>query len=120
MLAIGTRAADGARSLVLGPAMRSLVIAVAMIMGWIVPALAESANGTTIPVATQIVDSDGAIWTLRLSGRVVLKDGVEAGASGVLELWYLDHAVWGYFGGGWWRRLDQRQTSGQALAWPAK
>ena len=35
--------------------MRSLVIAVAMIMGWTAPALAESANGTTIPVATQIV-----------------------------------------------------------------
>ena len=85
--------------------MRSLVIAVAMIMGWIVPVLAESANGTTIPVAAQIVDSHGATWTLRLSDRAVLKDGVETGASSVLELWYLDHAVWAYFGGDWWRRV---------------
>jgi len=100
--------------------MRSLVIAVAMIMGWTAPALAESANGTTIPVATQIVDSHDATWTLRLSDRAVLKDGVETGASSVLEVWYLDHAVWAYLGGDWWRRLDQSQTSGQALTWPAK
>ena len=100
--------------------MRSLVIAVAMIMGWIVPALAESANGTTIPVAAQIVDSRGATWTLRLSDRAVLKDGEETGASNVLQLWYLDNTIWAYFGGYWWRWLEQWQTSGQALTWPAK
>src|SRR5262245_37355237 len=29
------------------------------------PALGESASGTTIPLATQIVDYAGAVWTLR-------------------------------------------------------
>jgi hypothetical protein len=97
---------------------RSLLIAVAMIMGWVIPAVAESANGTTIPIATQIVDSRGATWTLRLSDRAVLKDGRETGASNVLQLWYLDHAVWAYSGGYWRRWLEQWQASG--FTWPAK
>jgi hypothetical protein len=76
---------------------------------------AESADGTTIPVATQIEDSHGAIWTLRLSDRTVLKDGVATPAVNALEIWYLNHEVWVYFGGYWWKTLDQFQTSGQTI-----
>ena len=99
---------------------RSFLVTMAMIMGWAIPAAAESANGTTIPVATEIVDSHGAIWTLRLSDREVLKDGRRTGAVNVLQLWYLDHAVWAYFGGYWWRWDEQWQTSGATFTWPAK
>ena len=76
---------------------------------------AESADGTTIPVATQIEDSHGAIWTLRLSDRTVLKDGVATPAVNALEIWYLNHEVWVYFGGYWWKTLDQFQTSGRPI-----
>ena len=103
-----------------GAKAHSLLVTMTMIMAWAIPAAAESANGTTIPVASEIVDSHGAIWTLRLSDREVLKDGRRTGAVNVLQLWYLDRAVWAYFGGYWWRWDEQWQTSGPTFIWPAK
>jgi len=68
----------------------TMVIAVALAS----PALArESENGATVPTATQITDASGAIWTILLPGRAVLKDGKETGLADVLELWYIDHQV---------------------------
>ena len=58
---------------------RTLLAALVMIAALTSPALSqESVDGTTIPTATQITDAQGAIWTLRLSDRAVLKDGKEA------------------------------------------
>jgi hypothetical protein len=44
-------------------------------------ALTTSADGTTVPGASQIVDSQGAVWTLGSGGKI-LRNGV--------------HAAWGY------------------------
>lgn len=91
--------------------MSRILLALAMIVGLVLPALAqESPNGTTIPLATQILDSHGAIWTLRNSDRHVLRNGVDTGADDVVELWYLDRAVWAWFGGHWRKFFEQWQT----------
>src|ERR1700757_4866869 len=47
-----------------------------------------SANGTKIPPATSITDTQGSVWTL--SGGSVYKDGVKAGNNYnvTLVLWY--------------------------------
>jgi hypothetical protein len=55
------------------------------------PRKTASANGTTIPAATQITDSSGNVWVV--SGGVIYKNGVLAGySSGVTTLAY-DKAV---------------------------
>jgi hypothetical protein len=69
-------------------------------------ALTTSADGTTIPSATQIIDSSGATWTL--SNGVVYRNGAPAGyTAGVnLLLWYnglvfqrnSDYNWWGWQG----------------------
>jgi hypothetical protein len=63
-----------------------------------------SANGTTIPPAASITDSQGSVWTL--SGGSVYKDGVKAGNNYnvTLVLWY---------GGA----IYHRGTSGQFYQW---
>lgn len=90
---------------------RLLVPALALAAAPVFPVLAqESLNAATIPLATQILDSRGAIWTLRTSDRHALRNGVDTGARDVVELWYLDHAVWAWFAGHWWKFLEQWQT----------
>ena len=85
------------------------------------PALSqESVDGTTIPTATQITDAHGAIWTIRLSDRAVLKDGKVTGLADILQLWYLDHQVWAFSGTQWSRWSEKWQTSGQTATWPEK
>lgn len=61
----------------------------------------ESVNATTVPGVDSITDAAGAVWTLRLSDRAVLKDGAATGATDVLQLWYVDHAVWAFDGVAW-------------------
>jgi hypothetical protein len=80
----------------------------------------ESGEATTIPVAAQIIDSHGSKWTLRLSDRAVLKNGVESGVSNILEVWYLNHEVWAWSGTEWKRWLVRWQSAGQEGSWPEK
>jgi len=70
-----------------------------------------SPDGTTIPGATQIVDSEGAVWTIG-SGRVILRNGVQAaGGLGSSIVWnggaiYVvgdDDNWWRWTGSGWVR-----------------
>jgi hypothetical protein len=68
-----------------------------------------SASGTTIPSATQIVDTSGAVWTV--SGGVIYKNGGTAGYSAnVTQLLYMNGVIyqqnaakswWSWNGGGW-------------------
>jgi hypothetical protein len=61
-----------------------------------------SASGTTIPSASQIVDSQGNIWTV--SGGVVLENGADAGySSGVILLLYYNGVIYQENSAkGWW------------------
>ena len=100
---------------------RTVLATLAMIAALSSPTRAqESVDGTTIPTATQISDSRGAIWTLRLSDRAVLKDGKETGIAAILEVWYLDHQVWAFSGTQWSHWSEKWQTSGQTATWPQK
>ena len=100
---------------------RFLLATMAIAVALASPALAqESENGATVPTATQITDANGAIWTILLPGRAVLKDGKETGLADVLELWYIDHQVWAFSGTQWSRWVDKWITSGRTAAWPQK
>jgi hypothetical protein len=100
---------------------RTLLATLAMMAALSSPTLAqESVDGTTIPTATQITDARGAIWTLRLSDRALLKDGKETGIADILEVWYLDHQVWAFSGAQWSRWSEKWQTSNQTTTWPQK
>jgi hypothetical protein len=78
-------------------------------------AMAESANFTTVPpLDTTIEDANGAIWSLRLSDRAVLKDGVPTSIVKVMEIWYISHAVYA-FKGTHWRKWSG--TKWQAVSW---
>jgi len=99
---------------------RTVLATLATVAALTAPALAqESVDGTTIPTATQISDARGAIWTLRLSDRAVLKDGKETGIADILEVWYLDHQVWAFSGTQWSRWSEKWQTS-DPITWPQK
>ncbi len=88
-----------------------------MIAGPTVSALAQESNdGTSVPTAARIVDAKGAVWTIRTSDRKVLKDGNETGAGNAEELWYVNRAVWAWFGGYWWRWTVQWRKAGQTTA----
>jgi aryl-phospho-beta-D-glucosidase BglC (GH1 family) len=66
------------------------------------PAQTESASGTTIPSASQIVDAQGNVWTV--SGGVIDENGEPAGYSAnVTLLLYDNHVVYQEnAAGGWW------------------
>jgi hypothetical protein len=66
------------------------------------PRTVVSANGTSIPTATQIIDSSGNVWVV--SGGVIYKNGVMAGYSNAVaqlvydnKTLYQDNAT-----GAWW------------------
>jgi hypothetical protein len=61
-----------------------------------------SANGTTIPSATQIIDSSGSVWTL--AGGVVAENGAAAGYSANVTLLLYENGViyQQNSAGGWW------------------
>jgi hypothetical protein len=65
-------------------------------------AAAASANGTTIPSATQIIDGSGNVWTV--TAGVVYEGGALAGYSnGVTRLLYDNNLVYQEnAAGGWW------------------
>ncbi len=60
-----------------------------------------SASATMLPASSQIIDSTGGTWTLRMSDRAVLRNGATTGLTDVIELWYLSGVVWAYLGNGW-------------------
>lgn len=66
------------------------------------PPVVASPNGTSIPAATQIVDSSGNVWTV-VAG-VIYKQGVAAGYSnGVTMLLYDNNTIYQEnAAGGWW------------------
>jgi hypothetical protein len=100
---------------------RTLLATLALMAALSSPTLAqESVDGATIPTATQITDARGAIWTLRLSDRAVLKDGKETGIADILEVWYLDHQVWAFSGTRWSLWSEKWQTADQMTTWPQK
>jgi hypothetical protein len=67
-------------------------------------ALALSASGTTIPPATQIVDSNGGVWTVNSAG-VCLLNGVQAGNCNSVQtlLFYQGSIYVGATEGTWWK-----------------
>ncbi len=75
------------------------------------PAGTPSADGTLVPPATQIVDAQGAVWTM--SGASILRNGVSAaGGSGVSMLWSGGSIyVLGSTGGNWWKWLGSNWTN---------
>jgi len=86
-----------------------------------------SANGTTIPPATSITDTQGSVWTL--SGGSVYKDGVKAGNNYnvTLVLWYggaiYHQGTGGQFyrwtGSTWIASNDPRTTSADGTTIPS-
>jgi hypothetical protein len=69
----------------------------------------SSPNGTTVPPATQIVDTIGAVWTIG-SNQVILRNGVQASggfgteilwSSGTIYVFGLDNNWWQWTGSGW-------------------
>jgi len=74
-----------------------------------IPAGRGSLDGTTVPPASQIVDNEGAVWTIG-AGQVILRNGVQAGGwQGSQILWknasvYVlgtDANWWQWTGNGW-------------------
>ena len=70
-----------------------------------------SPEGTLVPPASQIVDAQGAVWTL--GGSAILRNGLSAaGGSGVNLLWSGGSIyALGSHGGSWWRWLGAGWTN---------
>jgi len=75
------------------------------------PSSSPSPDGTTMPGATQIVDFEGAVWTIG-SGRVVLRNGMQAAgglgssmvwSGGVIYVFDTDDNWWRWTASGWIR-----------------
>jgi hypothetical protein len=67
--------------------------------------LPESADGTTIPNASQIVDSNGTIWTVHDGDSD--ENGVPDGGSDISELLYLNMTIYANTNSnGWWTHGD--------------
>jgi cation transporter-like permease len=62
-----------------------------------------SPDGTTVPTATQIVDTVGAVWTLGANGAI-LRNGVQAGGGWGSKILWKSATIY-VFGtdGNWWR-----------------
>jgi hypothetical protein len=75
------------------------------------PSVVTSANGTTIPSATQIIDSSDNVWTV--SGGVVYENGALAGYSNEVTLLLYDNNViyQENSAGGWWSWNDSTWVS---------
>jgi hypothetical protein len=74
----------------------------------------ESAQSTTIPSATQIVDAQGATWTV--AGGVIYRNGVATVSSSVTLLLYYNHKVYQQNSWGDWWVWDNSVTSGNPWA----
>jgi Putative Ig domain len=68
----------------------------------VTPVVVSSPNGTTIPSATQIIDSSGNVWTV--TGGVIHENGALAGYSNAVALLLYDNNIiyQENSAGGWW------------------
>jgi hypothetical protein len=90
------------------------------------PSVVSSPNGTTIPSATQIVDSSGNVWTV--SGGVIYENGKLAGYSNGVSLLLYDNNIiyqensaggwWSWSGSTWASSSDPRTVSGGGATTP--
>ncbi len=90
------------------------------------PRATPSANGTTVPAATQITDSSGNVWLI--VGGVVYDNGTDAGHSkGVSEvLYYGGHIYaqsakgsWYAWNGSTWKISGDPESGSATLSWNA-
>jgi Predicted solute binding protein len=73
--------------------------------------LSISSDGTRLPPAAQLIDSDRAVWTI--NGIDMLRNGAETGGRGSLLLWFggriyavgIDSNWWRWIGGTMWERV---------------
>ena len=90
------------------------------------PSVVTSANGTTIPSATQIVDSGGNVWTV--SGGIVRENGALAAYTSAVTLLLYDNNIiyqensaggwWSWNGSGWISSSDPRISTQSSTAPP--
>jgi hypothetical protein len=73
---------------------------------------ASSPNGTTVPPASQIVDSGGNVWTLASSDP--LENGNYTAASGFNQLLFYNGSVYGYASSGSWSQWYVFSSGGWA------
>jgi hypothetical protein len=75
------------------------------------PTSPTSPDGTTVPPAAQIVDGQGAVWTL--SGGAVLRNGASAAGGTGVRILYSGGSIYvlGANGGSWWRWLGTGWTN---------
>jgi hypothetical protein len=65
--------------------------------------LQVSADGTTVPPATQIVDTVGAVWTIG-SGQIILRNGTQAAGGVGTQILWKNSTIYVQSGdGNWWR-----------------
>jgi hypothetical protein len=85
-----------------------------------------SADGTMAPPAAQIVDSQGAVWTIG-AGQAILRNGVLAAAAygpkilwtgGVIYVFGLDNNWWKWTGSGW-TNIGPTQPGGSTTTPPS-
>jgi len=67
------------------------------------PSLTVSPDGTTVPTtASQIVDSNGTVWTIG-GGGVILANGVQAAGGYGSQIYWKNGAIYVLSGGVWWQ-----------------
>lgn len=78
------------------------------------PATSESADGTTVPPAPQILDAHGDIWTLSVAKSAV-RNGVDMQWGALLALKYVKPEVWAQGdSGAWYRAVGDSLGAGQS------
>jgi hypothetical protein len=69
------------------------------------PASGESPNATRVPPAASITDDEAAVWTIRTSDNVVLRNNQDAyGVGTILLYWTKEIYVWGS-NNSWWHYI---------------
>jgi hypothetical protein len=61
-----------------------------------------SPDGTTVPTATQIVDTGGAVWTIG-SGSAILRNGVSAAGGYGSQIYWKSGTIYVLGGSTWWQ-----------------
>ena len=61
-----------------------------------------SPDGTMVPTASQIVDNNGAVWTIG-SGSVILRNGVQAAGGYGSQIYWKNTAIYVLSGATWWQ-----------------
>jgi len=67
------------------------------------PTSTVSPDGTTVPTASQIVDTVGAVWTLGANGAI-LRNGVQAGGGWATKILWSSATIYAFgTDGNWWQ-----------------